>query len=277
MTVLAATYPEVWGLGALQWSVVGVLSTAGALLIAALAAFIAMRQYRLGAATSREQAVDAERTRKEHAEQAEAARVDQARPYVLLTIDTGETSLHMLDVVLSNVGAGPARDVQITVTPPLERARPRPYPLSEARVFTEPIEMLPPGFQQRMWFDSAIHRQAADPPMPGRHKVNIKYHDGHGHQWDEDSVLDVDLMNGVLFNEAYGIHHAAEALREISKVLKNSKTLAGGFEVVVEHRERRRERVAQERAEWEASVRSLEQQQAQLAPRPVDAADDIEA
>lgn len=229
-------------------------------------AVIAAQQYRLGATTSRTQAADAERARREHAEQAEAARVDQARPYVLLTIDTGQTSLHMLDVVLSNVGAGPARDVRITVTPPLQRAKTRRYPLSEARVFTEPIEMLPPGFTQRMWFDSAIERQEADPPLPGRHQVNITYHDGHGRHWDEDSVLDVELMNGVLVNEPYGLHHAADALRDISKVLKNSKTLKGGFEVVVEDRDARSERIAQQQADFDAKVEALERRQQQVQP-----------
>ena len=129
------------------------LTTAGALIATALTAYIASRQYRQG-----------EKIRREHAEQAEQARLDQARPYVLLTVDAAEVSVHLIDLVLSNVGVGPARDVRITVTPPLARANETTsYPLHKARVFTEPIEMLPPGFQQRIFFDSAADRRAADP------------------------------------------------------------------------------------------------------------------
>ncbi len=261
MIAAAPAEQQVWGLTELQWNVVGVLSTAGALIIAGVAAMIAARQYAQGETLRREQAKEAERTRVAHAKQSEDARLDRARPYVLLTAERGETSSHLLDIVLSNIGAGPARDVTITVDPPLKRARDDvQYPLHKARVFTEPIEMLPPGFRQRMFFDSAIERHA-DPKLPSRHRVKVKYHDGHDHHWEEESTLDLDLMSGVLFTETYGLHHIGKSLREIEKSLKTqASALTQPLSVIVERRKAHRRRLERENAEWERKQHELEQQ-----------------
>lgn len=256
------TQPQVWGLDALQWDVIGVLSTGGALIIGGVGAFIAAQQYAHTQTAQREQAQEAERTRIAHAAQAEASRLDRARPYVQVTVERGETSPHILDIVISNIGAGPARDVSITVDPPLRRARnDDQYPLHEARVFTEPIEMMPPGFRLPMCFDSAIERHAADPKMPSRHRVNVEYHDGHGHHWEEQSTLDLDLMSGVLFTETYNIHHAAKVLREIQKSLQSqARALSHPLPVIVEERAAHQERVEREDAERQRAQEAVGQQ-----------------
>lgn len=256
------TQPQVWGFDALQWDVIGVLSTGGGLIIAGLGAFIAARQYAHTQKAQREQAQEAERSRLAHAEQAEVARLDRARPYVQVTVERGETSSHILDVVISNIGAGPARDVSITVDPPLTRARnDDQYQLHQARVFTEPIEMLPPGFRLRMFFDSAIERHEADPKMPSRHRVNVKYHDGHSHHWEEESTLDLDLMSGILYTETYNIHHVAKALREMQKSLQTqADALSRPLPVIVEERAAHQERVERENAERKRAHEALVQQ-----------------
>ena len=152
---------DVWGLSPAEWEVIGVLLTGGGLFAAGVAAFIAARQ--LG--------------------QAKDVRLDRSRPYVLVTAQPSPVSRHLIDVIIQNVGAGPARDVRIKVTPPLRAARHNEkHSLENARVFNEPIPMLPPGFEIRTFFDSAIERNGRD-DLPTRHEAQVAYNDGLRRFW----------------------------------------------------------------------------------------------
>jgi hypothetical protein len=242
---------DVWGLAPAEWAVIGVLLTGGGLLAAGVAAFIAARQY----------------------SQNKDVRLDQSRPYVLVTAEPSAVSRHFIEIVIQNVGAGPARNVCIKVTPPLRAARHNAqHSLENARVFTEAIDMLPPGFQIRMHFDSALERYGQD--LPPRHVAQVTYSDGHGHWWDERNVLDMELQRGMLFTEEYNAHHAAKALREIAKTLKGASVLDGVIEAVVEDRATRRDRVKGEREEQQ---RAWEAMEARLRAQGVDeAGQDVE-
>jgi hypothetical protein len=190
------------------------------------------------------QLADGRQAARHQAEQAAQAAIDAARPYVLLSAEPSRHALSFFDLVVENVGAGPAYDVSIVVDPPLKRAQEiEGEVLAEARLFKRPIEMLPPHFKLRSWLDSAIER-AGRTDLPDVHRVTIRYSDGRGHVWTEDSTLDFTIPNGLLFTEEYTVHHAAKALREIEKHLKRSRLLKGEVETVVEGRTERRERIA---------------------------------
>lgn len=276
---------EFLGLTTDEWQAIGSIATAGAFLIAALAVLVAFLQLRhTRAATEaqlrqdRETAAEQLRQNRAAAEQQlEQSRVaaaeqlaldrraidqqredtrqtalDQARPYVLLSLEASPISFSFLDLVVENVGAGPAFDVRIHVDPPLRRARETAgHEIANARLFRETIPMLPPHYRLRSFFDSAIDRNGAEgAQMPDAHEVTIEYHDGRGNGWREQSVLDMTIHEGLLFTEEYGIHHAARALREIKDVLKKSRTLQQSpIEVTVEARSEHLDRVRTQREE----------------------------
>lgn len=227
---------DVFGLPIETWDVIGTIVTALAFLAAAVGAWAAYGQLR----------------------STEATRLDQNRPYVLVTADNNPTAFHIIDLIVENVGAGPARDVVIKIDPPLRRVREdADYKLAESRLFTEPIPVLPPGFKLRTFFDSAIDRNGAD--VPKSHRVTITYNDGHGHKWTESSVLDFNLLEGLLYTETYNTHHVAAALRDMKNLLDRSKLLKGdGVHAIVETRDEyngrlqaRREEHERMTAEWE--------------------------
>jgi hypothetical protein len=144
----------------------------------------------------------------------------------------------MLDLVLANVGAGPAYDVKIDVDPPLKRATETPgHELANARSFRKPLQMLPPHYRMRTWFESGPDRTRNGTDLPDIHEVTIAYHDGRGNQWTERSVLDMTALDGLLFTDVLGVHHAAKSLREIAKTLKRIQARGGPLEVTVEDRE----------------------------------------
>lgn len=232
---------------------------------------IAAREYREGQEVRLDHAREAERTRVEQAKQSELTRLDQARPYLSLVAEPSPVSRHFVDLVLRNSGAGPARNVRIRVDPPLRAAADVEGHLTkDARIFTEPVPMLPPGFSLSTFFDSALARNDQE-DLPSTYNVRITYDDGHGHSWDETSILDIELQRGLTYTEEYGIHHIGEALREIEKLLKTANQhLKNPIDVTVEQRQTHIERVRSERAE---SFRKHEELSERMLRRQRDAED----
>lgn len=233
--------PETWGIAASTWDVVGTLLTAGGLLFAGVAAFVAVLQHRATA----------------------QARLDQARPYVILSAVESPIDRIFIDLELANVGNGPAYDVTIKVTPPFVTSRDEAgHELRNARIFSEPIPMLAPHYTVRMFFDSVLERHERD-DLPERFEALISYRDASGHAWtDELNIVDVALQKGLIYTEVYGIHHAAKALREIQKHAKKLGDKAGKVDATTETRKARDERETKNRRDHEARVRRYEEQQA---------------
>ena len=226
------------GLRPEEWDVITSLVTAAAFLVAAVVAFIAYRQLQHNRTAHR----------------------DQTRPYVMVHVDRSPSAFSVLDLVVENVGKGPALNVRLEATPPFRRAKDDEHPLSESRLFTEAMSMLPPGFRLATFFDSAVDRSESDPPMPSAHAVTVTYEDSTGHKYSETQVVDVTVWDDLLFGEVYGTHHVAQALREIEKHLKiANKHLANPIAVTTQdqaayeaqvqaRREAQQERVRQHRS-----------------------------
>lgn len=272
---------ELLGLTADEWRAIGSIATAGAFLVATVAVLVAflqlrhtrlaaeaqllqdretaaeqLRQGRQAAAEQLEQsrlaaaeqlAMD-RRAMEQQREQALQAALDQSRPYVLMSLEMSSISSTFLDLVVENVGAGPAFNVQISVDPPFRRAKEAGPDIASARLFREPVPMLPPRYRLSTFFDSGVDRYTARAELPDTHAVTIKYNDGRGNSWQEQSVLDTTIHHGLMFTTEYGVHHVAKALRDIRDLLKKSKTMQSPLAVTVEGRSEHIERV---RAEYE--------------------------
>ena len=212
-----------------RWSAIGDAATAGTFFVAALAAVVAGVQLWL--------------TRQ--------VRLDQTRPYVMVSLEPGITWFNFVDILVQNIGVGPAHDVSITVDPPLARADDSDPTLTTARYFNETVPLMPPRYELRTFFDSMVDRH--EKGLPERFTFTLSYHDGHGHTFNETIVQDLGIMNDLLFTEVYGMHHAAKALRELTKAVEKIPFAKGNpLDVTVEGREERRERLRAEHAERKA-------------------------
>lgn len=223
-----------WGLTATQWAAVAALGTAATALIAFVTAWLVLGQLR----AARRQLTDAR-----------SAQAEQERPYVIVFIDTSEASPQLMDLVVQNVGKTPAWNVRIHLDPPPVRAQETPgLKLANARLFNEPLPLLPPGRTIRAFFDSAIDRKGAD--LPTEYRVRVTYENLAGERWEEESVLDLDTLRGAMFTEIFGMHHLAKAVREMSKHLGKASILGqrGWVETdtAIEARVDRNERVSAE-------------------------------
>ena len=90
------------------------------MLIAAVAAVVAYRQFRANQDT----------------------RDDQSRPYVIADFESSQAGMVLSDFVVRNIGKTPALDVQIRLTPPPARANETTsFPLSKARLINGTLPM----------------------------------------------------------------------------------------------------------------------------------------
>lgn len=235
------------GLSPDQWDVAAAVATTSGLGLATVAALLAVFQLRHSRRTHRE----------------------QTRPYMVIWLAPGETSFMFSDLMLRNVGTTPAYDLRITFDPKLERAREEAdYPIAKSRLFSETIPMWAPGYEFRQFFDSNIEREqerqrrAADPeakPLIDRWEVTLSYageptRKGWWHRkprrHEDKQILDANLGAGAMYTEAFGVHHGAQALRDIAKHLKDAPALKAESLVVTEARA---EWVARKQAELDAN------------------------
>lgn len=210
---------EILGLAPGTWDAVATLLPGLGILIGALAAAVAVRQYGLN----------------------RRIRDEQARPYMVMSAESG-TSTTIIDLVIKNIGSTPARELTIRVEPPFQRANEVPgYPIMGTRMFSETLPIWPPGQERRIFFDTHIER--AGKGLPGRHEIEFSYVagtvDSRPRWWrtasreakvtqtrrerlrvTERFTVDIELTRGALTATVYGVHDAAKALREIATMLK---------------------------------------------------------
>lgn len=229
---------EVLGVAVETWDAIGSIATAAGVLAAGVGSWFAYGQFKEG----------------------KAARIDQSRPYVVVTVEQGRTMFGLVDLVVRNVGTGPARNVTIKPDPPLARAQETQNvtaPIADARFFNEAIPLMPPGYEVITFFDRMSERCEAQPPLPERYTFTVSYDDGHGNSWTEDNIVDLGLMHDLLFSEVYTEHHVAQALRDIREQLKKSPLLQGQVDATIETLAEREAREEQERAERQEMMRQL--------------------
>ena len=122
---------EILGLAPGTWDAVATLLSGLGILIGAVAAAVAIRQYGLN----------------------RRIRDEQARPYMVMSAEPG-TSTTIIDLVIKNIGSTPARELTIRVEPPFQRANEVPgYPIMGTRMFSETLPIWPPGQERRIFFD----------------------------------------------------------------------------------------------------------------------------
>lgn len=234
------------GLSATAWTGLYTIITFFLLVAAIFAAVYAKRQWE----NAREQV---EETRK--------AQQEAHRPYIVVTVEPSLVSQVLFDLVVMNIGQRPAVDVSVNLDPPPKRAREvAGAELFKAKMLTEPIAMIAPNQKMRAFYDSNLERKDRH-DLPTSHTVSLSYRDTSGHEYTEDSLLDLEAMKGTMYTEVKTVHHLAKTLEDISKILKRSSLLKlrGALEVkaVIEEREANQARVEAQNAAARSSQEAL--------------------
>lgn len=215
------------------------ITTLGLLLVAIMAALYAKRQWE----TSRNQFLE------EH------------RPYVIVTVEPSGASPQLFDLVVKNIGKRPAMDVSITLDPPPQRADERGgSPIAETKMLNEPIFMLAPDQELRVFYDNHAERNETE-NLPTSHTASYSYRDSEGREFSEQSVLDLEALKGALSVNVNTVHHIGKSIQAIEKIMKASSLYGrtGSLEVlaVLEDRDAHIERLLQEQTEAKEEYRRL--------------------
>jgi hypothetical protein len=208
-------------------------------LVAVVAAFYAKRQW------------DSARAQ---IEEGRAAELEARRPYVIVTVEPSETSRHLFDLVVRNIGQRPAVNVSIGLDPPpVSAVETAGLELANAKMLTEPVAMIAPGQEMRAFYDSHADRAGRD-DLPTSHRVLLNYQDSSGHEYTEKSVIDINATQGTMYTEVKTVHDIGESLAKIQETLTNASVLERqgtlDIEASVESRDEQQERLAREQAEW---------------------------
>lgn len=141
-----------WGPTATEWVALTAIATVLTTLVAGVTAGLVLGQLR------------APRRQLEAAREAQA---EAERPYVVVSVESSESARHLIDLVIQTVGWTPARNVTVRLDPPPVRGREEPgLELDKAKVFTEPIALIPPGSALRVFFDNVRTGRARTSPRP---------------------------------------------------------------------------------------------------------------
>ncbi|MET7291915.1 hypothetical protein ABZS79_07190 [Streptomyces griseoloalbus] len=202
LTVLAIDFgawtPDDWSAAATVVTAILTLATVGIALFAALYA-------------------------KQQVDLARQLREEQAQPFVVVDFADNPVTRKGIDFVVENMGQTLAKNVKITVDPPFSSTLDSAgYPLRDAPLITQGIPSLPPRKRITALFDMAPQRYAAELPM--KYTVTVRFEDSHGGAQEPLTyILDLSVRHNLLYPTEYGISDAAEALREVSKTLKETR------------------------------------------------------
>jgi hypothetical protein len=181
VAIVSSWSPEAWAAAA-AWATAGIAGIAGAVAVGQLG-------------------------------EARRLRVEQAQPYVVAFMEPSGAGRFFVDLVVRNFGTTAAHDVRLTIDPaPCRRRGPwQPVWLPES------IPVLVPGQEWRTFWDSG-RRWELD--LPDRHEAVVAFKDSQGKELAPlRSVLDWSAHKDQTNLEVFGAHHAAKALRDISKTI----------------------------------------------------------
>ena len=195
---------EAAGWHAEQWSALGVVVTAIIAVVAAVFAFFQLREAR-------------------------RLREAQARPFVIVDVQTSHAIARVLNLVVENIGRTLARNVRFSFLPPLTTTM-KGYDIANTVLVREGIAMLPPGRRMEYLFDESVARHKQQ--LPSRYEVVVDYDDASGRRQESlRFTIDLSPLYGVRFIRESGMHQAAEALQAMSRTLDGWTGAAGRLSV----------------------------------------------
>jgi hypothetical protein len=152
---------------------------------------------------------------------AKRSRREQAQPYVAVYMEHSPTGPFVIDLVIKNFGRTAAHDVKIDFDPAPKIAATD----GEHLWLPDTIPVLVPGQEWRTFWDTTIAR--AKSSLPTRYTATVEFSDTRGKLGPYTFVIDWkhEVERGLV--ETYGVHHVADALRDIRGLLSGWKEPRG--------------------------------------------------
>jgi len=155
-----------------------------------------------------------------------------------------------VDLVLRNLGTTAARDVELTISPTVQRSVQGGG--SEDVWLPATLPVLVPNQEWRTHWDFTPNRVGAG--LPDRYEAEVAYKDSQGKErFSTPSVLDWSSYKGRMWMTTYGIHDIGKAAREVSKTLgKWTEGPGGGLGVFARDGDAKDQRRREQTQAWRA-------------------------
>lgn len=165
--------------------------------------------------------------------EARKLRLQQDRPFVVIDFEVENSNLIYLEI--ANLGTSLARDVTITVEPPL---RPKiSVQFDKMKMFNEGIPTLAPGKRIETLFDIFSQRDDHD-GLPLTHRAKVTYTDEDGgRKFDDEFVLDLELYRYLSTVTRHTIHDLYKQIEQLNKTLKGWSANIGRGMVAMSYEE----------------------------------------
>jgi len=149
--------------------------------------------------------------------QAAAAEIARAQPYVVMVLEPSGADDVLLDIVLKNYGPTAARNVFVELEPwPMRVDK---YINDSLRVgLPTPIPVLGPGQEFRTYWDNGLTYMKSD--LPKRHEGSVRFEGLGGVQLESPVVLDWSIYEERRWVQVRTTHDAAKALIAIQDEVK---------------------------------------------------------
>jgi len=144
------------------------------------------------------------------------ARETQLRPYII--VDFEFYKIHLCDMVIKNVGNGPAFDVKIKFEPDIVYREPD-IKLSDLPIFQQ-MAFFPAGKEIRFFFKSMIGQFGED--AQNQFNVNLGYKDSGGKIYDENLSLDLTLYKNLAF---LGVKDFDDLVKTVERIAQSNDRL----------------------------------------------------
>ncbi|MDX3027461.1 hypothetical protein [Streptomyces scabiei] len=195
----------------------------GAGVVAVVAAWISFNQAR-HAKTEAQAAVEQAAIARRQLEQTEKAHREQNEPYVIVDIQPDAPGSGLLVLVIENIGPTIARDVTISVNPPLTSASGDNLAERLRTGLSRTIPMLPPGRRLKYAFDIAHRRFASD--LPTAYTFTVQAKGPFGHVEPLEYLVDFSSWQETLLGE----HPDTKAVGALSDMADSLSGLAKAYQ-----------------------------------------------
>jgi len=150
-------------------------------------------------------------------------RDQETAPYVVIYFEVSPQT-HLIYLVIKNIGKTIANNIKLVFEPPL-RSTHAAFQMHELALMKDGISSMPPGYEIRTVFDSAI-TYFGSPDLPVLFKVNVSY--SGGLRQDErvyPQTLDLQMLKGLVLAHEKGIDEVVAILDKLVQQLSVANSL----------------------------------------------------
>jgi hypothetical protein len=149
------------------------------------------------------------------AEEIKQIRKAECMPYVLVDIKPKEKQVQVLEVVIRNIGGGPAFNLNCKFTPDvIYREKPK-ITISDLPIFKN-LKVLPPKEEIRFFFATALEYMK-DATKPKEFEVFVSYEDMFEEVHNDSFHIDLKVRSILLFTEEKGLDDVAKEVERLTR------------------------------------------------------------